>query len=57
MSCYATRIRTTAPGSAEDAGDSRVKLNDPVGVKFNGGAAHLFDDRERGHHAVQDAGA
>jgi multiple sugar transport system ATP-binding protein len=42
---------------AEDAGDSRVRLNDAVGLKFNGGSAHLFDDRERGHHAVQDAGA
>jgi multiple sugar transport system ATP-binding protein len=41
---------------AEDAGDSRVRIDDPVGLKFNGGAAHLFDDRERGHHAVQDAG-
>ena len=42
---------------AEDSGDSRVKLNDSVGVRFNGAAAHLFDDRERGHHAVQDEGA
>jgi multiple sugar transport system ATP-binding protein len=42
---------------AEDAGDSRVRINDPVGVKINGGAAHLFDDQERGHHAVTDEGA
>jgi multiple sugar transport system ATP-binding protein len=42
---------------AEDAGNSRVKLNDPVGVKFDGAAAHLFDDQERGHHAALDVGA
>jgi multiple sugar transport system ATP-binding protein len=41
---------------AEDAGDSRVRLNDSVGLKFNGAAAHLFDDQERGHHAVMDDG-
>ena len=42
---------------AEDAGDSRVRLNDAVGIKFNGAAAHLFDAQERGHHAVTDEGA
>jgi multiple sugar transport system ATP-binding protein len=41
---------------AEDAGDSRVQLNDHVGVRFNGSSAHLFDDQERGHHAVQGEG-
>jgi multiple sugar transport system ATP-binding protein len=41
---------------AEDTGDSRVQRNDQVGVKFNGASAHLFDDRERGHHAVADEG-
>ncbi|WP_116807252.1 ABC transporter ATP-binding protein [Steroidobacter cummioxidans] len=39
---------------AEDAGNSRVALNDRVGVKFDGGGAHLFDDQDRGHHAVLD---
>ncbi len=42
---------------AEDAGNSRVAINDRVGVKFDGGAAHLFDDQDRGHHAVTNAGA
>jgi multiple sugar transport system ATP-binding protein len=40
----------------EDAGNSRVAIDDSVGVKFDGGGAHLFDDQDRGHHAV-DAGA
>jgi multiple sugar transport system ATP-binding protein len=39
---------------AEDAGNSRVALNDRVGVKFDGCGAHLFDDQDRGHHAVLD---
>jgi multiple sugar transport system ATP-binding protein len=42
---------------AEDSGNSRVKINDSVGVKFDGAAAHLFDDQDRGYHAVPDAGA
>lgn len=42
---------------AEDAGNSRVALNDHVGVKFDGGGAHLFDDQDRGHHAVPDGRA
>ncbi len=40
---------------AEDAGNSRVAINDPVGVKFDGSEAHLFDDQDRGHHAAPDA--
>ncbi|MBM0107720.1 sn-glycerol-3-phosphate ABC transporter ATP-binding protein UgpC [Steroidobacter sp. S1-65] len=42
---------------AEDAGTSRVALNDSVGVKFDGACAHLFDDQDRGHHAVADVGS
>jgi multiple sugar transport system ATP-binding protein len=42
---------------AEDAGDSRVRLDDQLGLKFSGASAHLFDDRERGYHAAPDAGA
>lgn len=38
---------------AEDAGNSRVAINDLVGVKFDGSGAHLFDDQDRGHHAVE----
>jgi multiple sugar transport system ATP-binding protein len=51
------RLADGTTAVAEDAGDSRVRLNDPVGLKFNGGAAHLFDDRDLGHHAVIDEGA
>jgi multiple sugar transport system ATP-binding protein len=42
---------------AEDAGNSRVAINDRVGVRFDGTGAHLFDDQGRGHHAVTEAGA
>jgi len=37
---------------AEDAGMSRVKVGDPVGLAFDGSAAHLFDS-QRGYHAEQ----
>ena len=36
---------------AEDAGTSRIAVGDVVGLKFDGGTAHLFDD-ERGYHAA-----
>jgi multiple sugar transport system ATP-binding protein len=36
---------------AEDAGMSRVAIGDVVGLKFDGGAAHLFDE-EHGYHAM-----
>ncbi|HLU07792.1 MAG TPA: sn-glycerol-3-phosphate ABC transporter ATP-binding protein UgpC [Woeseiaceae bacterium] len=36
---------------AEDAGMSRVAIGDVVGLEFDGGAAHLFDE-ERGYHAM-----
>jgi multiple sugar transport system ATP-binding protein len=39
---------------AEDAGTSRVAVDDTVGLKLDGASAHLFDD-ERGYHAVKDA--
>nr|WP_298722868.1 sn-glycerol-3-phosphate ABC transporter ATP-binding protein UgpC [uncultured Steroidobacter sp.] len=42
---------------AEDAGNSRVAINDSVGVKIDGGGVHLFDDQDRGHHAVLDGSA
>jgi multiple sugar transport system ATP-binding protein len=34
---------------AEDSGMSRISVGDSVGLKFDGGAAHLFDD-DRGYH-------
>jgi multiple sugar transport system ATP-binding protein len=36
---------------AEDAGTSRVAVGDAVGLRFEPGAAHLFD-AERGYHAA-----
>jgi multiple sugar transport system ATP-binding protein len=40
---------------AEDSGMSRIAVGDSVGLKFDGGAAHLFDDA-RGYHASPEAG-
>ena len=58
----ARRMQTVRAASlpwlvAEDAGNSRVAINDRVGVKFDGSGAHLFDDQNRGHHAVLDGSA
>src|SRR5688572_4916844 len=40
---------------AEDEGVSRVRLGDTVGLRIEGGSAHLFDGEGIGHHA--EAGA
>jgi multiple sugar transport system ATP-binding protein len=40
---------------AEDSGTSRISVGDSVGLEFDGGAAHLFDD-DRGYHASAEAG-
>ena len=37
--------------TAEDAGDSRVRVGDTIALDINGAAAHLFDGEGRGHHA------
>jgi multiple sugar transport system ATP-binding protein len=39
--------------TAEDEGYSRVMINDDVGLKFDGDAAHVFDADGAGHHAAQ----
>ena len=36
---------------AEDKGVSQVAMGDRVGVTFDGGCAHLFDEATRGYHA------
>jgi multiple sugar transport system ATP-binding protein len=41
--------------TAEDEGNSRVRAGDRVGLRVNGGAAHLFDRQGRGYHAVDPA--
>jgi multiple sugar transport system ATP-binding protein len=38
--------------TAEDEGDSRVRIGDKVGLRIDGGAAHLFGPDGAGHHAV-----
>jgi multiple sugar transport system ATP-binding protein len=37
--------------TAEDEGDSRVRIGDLVGLKVSGAATHLFDSEGLGHHA------
>jgi multiple sugar transport system ATP-binding protein len=37
--------------TAEDQGDSRVRIGDLVGLKVSGAATHLFDSAGLGHHA------
>jgi multiple sugar transport system ATP-binding protein len=39
---------------AEDSGMSRIAVGDGVGLKFDGNAAHLFDE-DRGYHASAEA--
>ncbi|HEX8231729.1 MAG TPA: ABC transporter ATP-binding protein [Caulobacteraceae bacterium] len=41
--------------TAEDAGASRVKAGDLVGLKIDGAAAHLFGPDGRGRHAAEAA--
>jgi multiple sugar transport system ATP-binding protein len=37
--------------TAEDEGNSRVRMGDKIGLRINGAAAHLFDCAGLGHHA------
>jgi multiple sugar transport system ATP-binding protein len=41
--------------TAEDEGYSRVRTGDTVGLRIDGGAAHLFDADGAGHHAEEHA--
>ena len=40
------------PVTAEDEGDSRVKIGDVVPLKINGAAAHVFDSDGVGYHGA-----
>ena len=40
------------PITAEDEGDSRVKIADQVPLKIDGAAAHIFDAGGVGYHAA-----
>jgi multiple sugar transport system ATP-binding protein len=47
------RLENGAVLVAQDSGSSRVAVGDRIGIKWDGGAAHLFDAQDRGHHAAQ----
>jgi multiple sugar transport system ATP-binding protein len=44
------RLRDGQPITAEDEGDSRVKIGDEVPLKIDGAAAHIFDSDGTGYH-------
>jgi multiple sugar transport system ATP-binding protein len=46
------RLSDGQPITAEDAGDSRVKIGDEVPIKIDGAAAHIFDANGAGYHAA-----
>ena len=46
------RLSDGQPITAEDAGDSRVKIGDEVPIKIDGAAAHIFDASGAGYHAA-----
>ncbi|ESQ93496.1 ABC transporter ATP-binding protein [Asticcacaulis sp. AC460] len=48
-----TKLADGTPVTAEDAGTSRVKMGDPVGLKIDAGSAHLFDGEGVGYHAPE----
>ncbi len=39
--------------TAEDDGDSEVKLGDPVSLSIDGAAAHVFDSQGKGYHRTR----
>jgi multiple sugar transport system ATP-binding protein len=46
------RLRDGHPITAEDEGDSRVKIGDEVLLKIDGAAAHVFDADSNGYHGT-----
>jgi multiple sugar transport system ATP-binding protein len=46
------RLADGAAITAEDEGNSRVRLGDKIGLAVDGAAAHLFGPDGAGHHAV-----
>jgi multiple sugar transport system ATP-binding protein len=46
------RLRDGQPITAEDEGDSRVKIGDEVSLKIDGAAAHVFDADGTGYHGA-----
>jgi multiple sugar transport system ATP-binding protein len=46
------RLADGQPITAEDEGDSRVKIGDEVPLKIDGAAAHIFDADGTGYHGT-----
>jgi multiple sugar transport system ATP-binding protein len=46
------RLSDGQPITAEDGGDSRVKIGDQVPLKIDGAAAHVFDSDGTGYHGA-----
>ncbi len=46
------RLADGEPITAEDEGNSRVRIGDKVGLRIDGAAAHLFGPDGTGHHAA-----
>jgi multiple sugar transport system ATP-binding protein len=46
------RLSDGQPITAEDEGDSRVKIGDEVPLKIDGAVAHIFDASGAGYHAA-----
>jgi multiple sugar transport system ATP-binding protein len=47
------RLRDGQSITAEDGGDSRVKIGDEVSLKIDGSAAHVFDADGSGYHGTE----
>jgi multiple sugar transport system ATP-binding protein len=47
------RLADGQPITAEDSGDSRVKIGDEVPLKIDGAAAHVFDSDGTGYHRAE----
>jgi multiple sugar transport system ATP-binding protein len=47
------RLADGAPITAEDEGNSRVRIGDRIGLRIDGAAAHLFGPDGTGHHAAK----
>ncbi|EGF92882.1 mtlK [Asticcacaulis biprosthecium C19] len=51
-----TKLADGTAVTAEDAGTSKVKMGDPVGLRMDAEAAHLFDGEGVGYHAPEVEG-
>ena len=49
------RLGDGLPITAEDEGNSRVKIGDKIGLRIDGAGAHIFGPDGVGHHAAETA--